>query len=93
MNTVTGLLGIGGIWLTMAMVPLIELLGLTATEATFFAGIVGGDGDWVGGDFCAGINYLAGPVDAADCGAVCVGDGMFISGDDSLGCKLQRVVS
>lgn len=41
MNTVMGLLGIAGIWLTMAMVPLIELLGLTAIEATFLRGLSG----------------------------------------------------
>jgi drug/metabolite transporter (DMT)-like permease len=41
MNTITGLFGIAGIWLTMAMVPLIELLGLTAGEATFLRGLSG----------------------------------------------------
>lgn len=41
MNTITGLFGIVGIWLTMAMVPLIEFLGLTATEATFLRGLSG----------------------------------------------------
>lgn len=41
MNTATGLVGILGIWLTMAMMPLIELLGLSATEATFLRGVSG----------------------------------------------------
>jgi drug/metabolite transporter (DMT)-like permease len=41
MNTVTGLIGIAGIWLTMAMVPLIELLGLSAPQATFLRGLSG----------------------------------------------------
>lgn len=41
MNTNLGLLGMLGIWLTMAMMPLAELLALSASEATFLRGLSG----------------------------------------------------
>lgn len=41
MNTSLGLIGIVLVWLTMAMVPLAEILELSAFEATFLRGISG----------------------------------------------------
>ncbi len=41
MNPVLGLLGIAGIWLTMAMMPLSQLLALSTAQATFFRGVSG----------------------------------------------------
>lgn len=41
MNTNLGLLGMLGIWLTMSMMPLAELLALSASEATFLRGLSG----------------------------------------------------
>jgi len=41
MNTIHGLLGIAGIWLTMAMMPIAELLALSPTQATFLRGLSG----------------------------------------------------
>ena len=41
MNTNIGLLGMLGIWLTMAMMPLVEFLVLSASEATFLRGLSG----------------------------------------------------
>lgn len=41
MNTNLGLLGMLGIWLTMAMMPLVELLVLSASEATLLRGLSG----------------------------------------------------
>ncbi|KXJ99778.1 MAG: hypothetical protein UZ19_OD1000276 [Parcubacteria bacterium OLB19] len=41
MNKTLGVIGILGIWLTMAMMPLSELLLLSGTEATLLRGLSG----------------------------------------------------